>query len=204
MGIRETLEQSARFQIASKTGSVAAGAATKLIFYTRNTSTTKYALVEHVKMNGVIATTAFAAGQVLYELYIARAFSAENGTPGGTALTITGANARLRTAQPTTALSVVRIASTAALGAPTWTLDSQPVGQLNAHSSAGYNSATPIIGQQYLPNNGELFKANVADGEMPIVLAANEGIAIQVTVPATGVWIAGVSMKWAESERLDF
>lgn len=188
-----------QYQISSKTGSVAAGAATKLIFYARNASTSKLAHILHLKMNGVIATTAFAAGQVLYEAFIARGFSAENGTPGGTALTITGENARLKTSFDTTALSVVRIASTAALAAPTWTLDAQPFGQLNSHSSAGVNAATPIIGSQYLPNDGELFKADIANGDWPIVLGANEGVAIQVTVPATGVWIAGVTMKWAET-----
>lgn len=187
------------YQISSKTGSVAAGAATKLIFYARNTSTSKLAHLLHLKLNGVIATTAFAVGQVLYEAYIARAFTAENGTPGGTALTISGQNAQLNSAFDTTALAVVRISTTAALAAPTWTLDAQPVGQLNSHSSAGFNAATPIIGSQYLPNEGDLFKVDLAAGQYPIVLGANEGVALQVTVPATGVWIAGVTMKWAET-----
>lgn len=201
MNILEAFQQpnAMFYQISSKTGSVAAGAATKLIFYARNASTSKLAHILHLKMNGVIATTAFAAGQVLYEAFIARGFSAENGTPGGTALTITGENARLKTSFDTTALSVVRIASTAALAAPTWTLDAQPFGQLNSHSSAGVNAATPIIGSQYLPNEGDLFKVDLAAGQFPIVLGANEGIGLQVTVPATGVWIAGITMKWAET-----
>lgn len=201
MDIFEALKQPGvgYYQISSKTGSMAAGAATYLVFYARNASTTKLAHLLHLKLNGVIATTAFTAGQVLYEAYVARGFTAENGVPGGTALTITGENQRLKTSMDSTALSVIRIASTAALGAPTWTLDAQPIGQLNSHSSAGYNAATPIIGQQYLPNNGDLFKVDLGAGQFPLILGANEGIAVKVTVPATGVWTAGITMKWAET-----
>lgn len=189
------------YSISAETGSVAAGAATKLIWYCQWTSTAKVALVRKVELEGVIATTAFAAGQVLYQLNIARGFTAENGTPGGTALTITGENQRLSSPYATTGFGVIRIASTAALGAPTWTLDANPISTINSHSSAGVNAATPIIGSQYV-SDGQLFNADIAGGESPIVLHANEGLAIQVTVPATGVWIAGINMKWAEVDRL--
>src|SRR5581483_175117 len=127
------------YSISAETGSVAAGAATKLIWYCQWTSATKVALIRKVELEGVIATTAFAVGQVLYQLNIARAFTAENGTPGGTALTITGANQRLASPYATTGFGVIRIASTAALGAPTWTLDSNPISTINSHSSAGVN-----------------------------------------------------------------
>lgn len=191
----------AHYSISGETGSVAAGAATKLIWYCWWTSATKVALIRKVELEGVIATTAFAVGQVLYQLNIARAFSAENGTPGGTSLTISGPNQRLSSPYASTAMAAVRIATTAALGAPTWTLDANPVSTINSHSSAGTNAATPIIGNQYIAD-GQLFNSDIAGGESPIVLHANEGLAIQVTVPATGVWIAGVNMKWAETDRL--
>jgi hypothetical protein len=184
------------FSISGTTGAIAAGAAAKLIFYARNTHATKLALIQRVLIDGVFATTAFAAGQVLYSLHVVRAFTAENGTPGGTALTITGNNQKLRTSHGGTAMGVIRIASTAPLGAPTFTADAQAVGQLNSHSSAGTGSATPIIGSQYVPNNGVLYDAIA--GDHPIVLAQNEGVSITVAVPATGVWTAGVTMRWAE------
>lgn len=189
------------YSLSAATGSIAAGAATKLIWYCQWTSTTKVALVRKVELEGVIATTAFAVGQVLYQLNIARAFTAENGTPGGTALTISNPNQKLDSAYAGTGFGVVRIASTAALGAPTWTLDSNPISTINAHSSAGKFGATPIIGAQDI-NDGQLFNADITGGESPIVLHANEGLAIQVTVPATGVWIAGINMKWAETDRV--
>ncbi len=189
------------FSISAETGSIAAGAATKLIWYCRWTSSTKVALVRKVELEGVIATTAFAAGQVLYSLNIARGFTAENGAPGGTALTLSGSDQREDTAYAITAMGVIRISSTAALGAPTWTLDDNPIATINTHSSAGKFSATPIIGSQDI-NDGQLFNADIAGGESPIVLHQNEGLAIQVTVPATGVWIAGINMKWAETDRI--
>lgn len=189
------------YSLSAETGSIAAGAGTKLIWYCWWSSSTKVALIRKVELEGVIATTAFAAGQVLYQLSIARGFTAENGAPGGTSLTLTGANQRLDTPEFTTAMGVVRIASTAALGTPTWTLDANPISTINSHSSAGKFSATPIIGSQDI-NDGQLFNADIAGGESPIVLHQNEGLALQVTVPATGVWIAGVNMKWAETDRI--
>lgn len=190
------------YAISGTTGSVAAGAATNLIWYCRYTGS-QVAIVRRVSIDGVIATTAFTAGQLLYHLSIARAFTAENGTPGGTALTISKPNQLLRDGGAAIGMGVVRIASTAALGAPTWTLDSNSVAQLNSHSSAGVNAATPIIGSQYLPRDGVMWNADQMN-DYPIILGNNEGLALQVTVPATGVWIAGVTMEWDEPAELFF
>lgn len=192
-------QDSPQYSISGVTGALAAGAATKLVWYCRHTATDKLSLIKRVELEGLIATTAFAAGQILATLHIARAFTAENGTPGGTALTITGANQRLRSSMATMGMGVVRFSTTAVLGAPTWTLDANPIGSLNTHSSGGVGSATPIIGSQYLPNSGILFDCDLSNGDAPIILGANEGLAIQLAVPATGVWIAGVKMKWAET-----
>lgn len=202
--LQEVLDVASRYQIAGVTGAVAAASGTKILFYAQNTSATKMAIIERVKINGHIATTAYAVGQVLYELHIARGFTAENVTPTGTALTITGLNQRLKTSFPSTAFAFVRIAGTTSTGiaAPTWTLDANPVGQLNSHSSADTSGATPIIGSQFLPNNGDLFNV-VGGGEYPIILGQNEGIGIRVTVPATGVAIHGITMKWAETDRVN-
>lgn len=203
--LQEVLDASARYQISAVTGAVGAGASTKTIFYAQNTSATKQMLIERVRINGHVATTAYAVGQVTYKLFVARGFTAENVTPTGTALTITGVNQRLRTSSPSTAFAVIRVGDTTSTGiaAPTWTLDSNPVSQLISHSSAGCEVATPIIGNQYLPNNGELF--NIFGGsEFPIVLGVNEGVALQVTVPATGVAVHGITMKWAETDRVNF
>lgn len=191
------VEAHGHYRLAAVTGSMAAGAGTRLIFYARNTSASKLVLVQELLLDGIIATTAFAAGQIRATAHIARAFTAENGTPGGTALTLTANNAKLRTAMATTALGVARISTTAALAAPTWSLDDNAVGQINTHSSGGFSAATPIIGSVYLPHR-ELIRR---DDSYPIVLAENEGVAVHVTVPETGVWIAGVTMRWAEAAK---
>lgn len=181
------------YKIAVSTGALTAGAATKLIFYARWTHATRRAFIRELSLTGLIATTAFAAGSVLAEAMIARSFTAENGAPGGTALTLTGNNAKQRTAFPTTDMAVIRASTTAVLGAPTWTLDAQAYAAIQSHSSAGWNGATPIIGSQFLPTM-ELIKLS----DPPPILEANEGVAIQVTVPGTGVWTAGISMTWSE------
>lgn len=184
------------YAIAETTGAIGAGAsADSPIFYARNTHASNLAVIYELSIDGIYATTAFAAGGLAIEAFVARSFTAENETPGGTALTISGNNANLRTTMGAVSLGVIRIASTAALAAPTWTLDAQPIGRIHGHSSGGTGSATPIIGAIHLPRN-ELFK--VAPGEHPLVLAQNEGIAILATVPGTGVWVAGIRMKWAE------
>ena len=177
-------------QRASQTGALTAGAATKLVFYCRNLSTTHFAMIQGFSINGVYATTAFAAGAVRYQLHVARTFTAENASPAGTLL------------HPSPALGVIRISTTAVLGAPTWALDQNAIGELASHSSGGAAAATPIIGSQFVPNDGALFECDPARGESPIILGQNEGLALQVTVPATGVWVAGVTMKWAETQNL--
>lgn len=185
------------YQLSWSTGSVGAGAAAKLIFAARNADTSKLVHITRVQLDGIIATTAFAAGQILAQLFIARNMT-NDGSGGGT-LTLTGINANLKRQMPACVFGPMRVATSAALTAPSWVLDSNPVGQINTHSSGGVAAATPIIGSQYLPNDGILFYADEASEEHPITLGANEGIGIVVTVPATGVWIAGGTMKWKES-----
>lgn len=189
--------------LAVATGDMAAGlAADSEILQFRNPNTTgKLVAIQELLVSGMRATTAFAVGKIDFRAYIVRGFTAD-GT-GGATPTITGNNNKLRTVSgaPSQNDSIVagkiRVATTAALGAGTKTIDSNPVGQIVTHSSAGVGAATPIIGSIYLPHNG-LFKAIPNDGESPIILAQDEGIIVTATVPATGVWNIGFRIKWAE------
>lgn len=185
------------YKLSTVTGAMAAGAATRTIFYLRWTDASRLCVITKLSIDGLIATTAFAAGQILVRAWVARAFTAENGTPGGTALTLTGHNAKQRTGMGSALMGVARVATTAGLADGTWALDSNSIGLINTHSSGGVGSATPIIGSIYLPKF-ELLNPDGGDGEHPLVLAQNEGLIVQVTVPATGVWTAGVSTRWAE------
>ena len=44
----------------------------------------------------------------------------------------------------------------------------------------------------------DLYNAQARQG-FPIILGANEGIIVEATVPATGVWIANFTVSWAET-----
>lgn len=184
------------YQFAGATGAIAAGmAANGEVLQFRWTDATRLAVISKITVTGMRATTAFAAGAIDLKATIARSFSA-SGT-GGTAATMTGDNQALRTSMGTSLVGDLRIATTAALGAGTKTLDTQDIGFIATHSSGGTGSATPIIGNIHLPYV-DLFEQDIADGEHPIVLAQNEGVVVRATVPATGVWNIGVLIKWAE------
>jgi hypothetical protein len=134
------------------------------------------------------SATAFTAGFFSYRVFQARTFTASD--TGGTAGTLTGSNSKLRTSMGTTLLTDVRIASTAALGAGTRTLDTDAVAQISGTIGV-------VVSVQYLAQV-QLFGEAVESGGMPIVCAQNEGFIHQATVPATGTWQFGVTTKWAE------
>jgi hypothetical protein len=184
------------YKYAGVTGAIAAGmAANGEVFQFRWTDATRFAVITAIRCPGMRATTAFAAGTIDIKATIARSWTASGS--GGTALTLTGDNLSLRTSMGTTLVGDARISTTAALGAGTKTLDTQDLGLIPTHSSGGWNSATPIIGSIYLPRT-ELFVADVAGGQHPVVLAQNEGVVVRATVPGTGVWNIGVEIEWAE------
>lgn len=189
-------EAGGHFAIAAVTGAIAAGAgADSEVLQFRNPHASRLAIVSRIALTGMRATTAFAAGAIDLKATIARAWTVA-GT-GGTDLTLTGDKQKLRTLHDTIAAAAIRVATTAALGAGTKTLDTQDIGMITTHSSAGVGAATPIIGSIYLPTL-ELFRGDYESGEQPLVLAPNEGFVIRATVPATGVWNLGMMVRWAE------
>ena len=191
-----------QYALSVQTGAIAAGAsANSQLLAFRWSSSTEFAIVQEISCTGMFASTAFAAGAITLKATLARAYTAN--ASGGTALEFGGDshidNAALRTTMGDSAVGEFRIATTAALTAGTQVLEDNDFGQITTHSSGGVGSATPIIGSIYLPTT-TLFKANFAAGEYPLVLAQNEGFVIRATVPGTGVWIAGFTVKWAEVE----
>jgi hypothetical protein len=176
------------YKIAKATGTMAAGlAAAAPIMSFRWTSATMLAIVTKVCLYGLGSLTGFTAGQALFELYMARSFSAVDS--GGTALTLTTNNGKLRTSMGTTLLGDMRVSATATLTAGTRTLDAQPIG-IYQHSLPVTANLNLAVGE--LP----LFNAD-ADGH-PVILATQEGLVIQATVPATGTWLTGVGVCWTE------
>ena len=190
------------YAVAVQTGAITAGAsANSEIFQFRWDTAGKLAVITEVTVTGMIATTAFAAGAITIKATVARAYTA-NGS-GGTAVEFGGDsnvdNAALRTNMNDSAASDFRIATTAALTAGTAVLEANDLGQITTHSSGGVGAATPIIGSIYLPVP-YLFKADITNGQYPLILAADEGFVVRATVPITGVWTLGLLVKWAECD----
>ena len=176
------------------TGVMAAGlAANAEIFQARWTDSTRFAAIFNIGCDGAGGIVAFAAGATKMEAMIARGWSADGS--GGTALTLTGNNQKLRTSMGTTLFGAMRGSATATLTAGTKTLDAHGIG-------AVISSTTVNAGDIVLPY-AEIFSATANCDNHPIILASNgsstsEGVIVRATVPATGTWTGGVSMKWAE------
>lgn len=184
------------YAYAAATGAIGAGAGANSEFLQfRWTDATRLAVVNVIRITGMRATTAFAVGAIDIKATIARSWTADGS--GGTGATLTGDNNQLRTSMGASLVGALRISTTAALTAGTKTLDSQDIGFICTHSSAGTSGATPIIGSIYLPRH-DLFMADRTRGEHPIVLAQNEGFVIRATVPGTGVWNAAFEIAWSE------
>lgn len=190
------------YKVSPTTASMAAGlGAAAAIFQNRwADASARLQVTTRFSLDGMIATTAFAVGRILFEMMVAHGGSYTVQANSGTTFSFATNNQKQRTSMGISLFNtagVMQISTTAALTAGTHTLDGQPHGQINTHSSAGTSGATPIVGSIYLPKN-EFFDPGVADGDHPLVFAQNEGFILRATVPGTGVWILGLTHRWAE------
>lgn len=143
-----------------------------------------------VLFSAAVDTTGFTAGAATFDIVPARAWTAA-GT-GGATPTLTGNNGAFRTGQNPNILGVsgqIRVATTAALGAGTKTLDAQGVSCLAGGASAA--------GTQIIVPTDLLQEAFQPDGE-PLIVSHNEGFVVRASVPATGTWKFAASILWAE------
>jgi hypothetical protein len=146
------------------------------------------ALVRRVRFGFWSMDTAFAAGLATFDMFVARAFTAQ--MTGGSVADLTGNNSKLRTSFASSNANIVR-ASTAALTGGIFTLDGVPAGTMTV--TVGTNPYT-LLAQD------KLFERPV--GEMPLLLAQQEGFIIKATVPATGDWSFAVTTEWDEVPTL--
>jgi hypothetical protein len=180
------------YSVGMTSGVMAAGlAANSEIFQFHWSNSANLALIRRVTISGGNAGTAFAAGVAIFGMRAARAFTAVGS--GGTTATLAGNDQKRRTSFGTTLLTSaadIRIASTAALGTGTKTLDNNDLGSATAGvlATAG-TTVVPVPTDLYAPN---------FSGEWPLVLAQNEGFVIRATVPATGTWTFSVTVEWTE------
>lgn len=183
------------YALSAVTGTLGAAiAANSELVQFRWTDATRLGVVRRVRVSAGMNVAATAAALLSLEAVIARAFTVA-GT-GGTQLTITGNNGKLRTSMGTTLLNEMRVATTAALGAGTKTLDTQGIGILAYGILTG--AITVAISGVIVPIT-DLFDCDNADGH-PVVLVANEGIVVRTGIiqPATMTWNLGVTYRWAE------
>ena len=173
----------------------AALAANSEIFQFRWIDATRICLLRSVTFSACVSTTFFAAGvPVQVDMKIARSWSAD-GT-GGTAQVFSTANTnKRRTDFPLSLLSDtgVRIATTAALGAGTKTLDTNAMAFIVAPGPITASLNGLIV------NPGTVLWQRNTQDEYPILFETNEGFVIRsVAVPGTGTWTASVGVEWAE------
>lgn len=187
------------------TGTMAAGmAANGEILQMRWVDATRFCIIQQISiLEFRNITTAFAVGPYNFQVIRSTAWSAD-GT-GGANPAIADPQMQVRAATMGASLfsTGFRLATTAALGAGTKVLDTMPMG-----ACYGNVGSTPAIAEFFIPKGGgatgtggggvPLINPDVSDGEHPLVLAANEGISVRATVPATGTWIASLLVKWAE------
>jgi hypothetical protein len=174
------------YAVAVETGTMAAALGANSPIFSMRWTSANVALVRRIGITMAIAT-GFAQGVGKFDLFFARSYSATD--TGGTGLAISGNNQKRRTAFATSLMADVRISTTATLTAGTRTLDAQPCASFVFNPGTAANS-TPF--QSY-----NLWRPDPT-GDWPIVLAANEGLVIQATVPATGTWTADVTVEWTE------
>lgn len=171
------------YSFGSSTGVMVAGlAANSEIFQFRYTGP-DVCLIREVRFEGLGSIIAFAAGVVNIQLFKARAWTVDGS--GGTALTLSGDQAKQKTSmiQTLNAVTTARMSSTAALTAGTKTLDTNP-------TSSVVSSVTVTAGDKV--SSGNLYTD--VQGKYPIACVNQEGIVVRATVPATGTWTSAVSM----------
>jgi len=175
------------YRMAPTSGVMAAGLVSGSPIFSLRYGGTGYALVRKVILSAGNTSTAFTAGVCTFQLFAARSFTANDS--GGTAVTLTGNNGKLRTGYETSNLSDLRISSTGTLTAGTRTLDSVALGSKTASVPA--TAGNDVLASVFL------FERQSPD-EQPIILQQNEGIVIEATVPATGTWTFSVEVQWDE------
>lgn len=172
----------------------AALAANSEIFQFRWTDATRICLINEVKISAVVSTTFFAAGvPVQIDLVKSTGWSAA-GT-GGTAIS-PAALLKKRTSMGSSLVASgdIRIATTAALGAGTKTLETVSMAAL-----AAAGPITASLNGEIIAPGTMLFRAETGDGQHPLTLVQNEGFSVRsVAVPATGTWTCSFSVDWAE------
>lgn len=172
----------------------ALGANSEIVQFRWQDGSGRLAILRSIQISACVSTTMFAAGvPVQIEARHARAWTAQ-GT-GGTGITFGSNDGKKRTNMGTSLMASgdIRVATTAALGAGTKTLD----GFAFASTVAPGPITGSLNGQIIVPGT-MLWQRNTSD-EYPGVYANQEGFVIRsVAVPGTGTWTFSAQIEWCE------
>lgn len=176
------------YSVGVPTGATTVIAGGGAIFSMRWTDNAALYVLERITVSMGISTV-FTTAQVLdIDAIVARGFTAAD--TGGTSVTLTGQNQKNRSNNMgTSSVADMRVATTAALGAGTKTLDAQ------AFATAAFTQNNTLGSGSVV----ELYK-NDKPGQHPQVFLANEGINIRLptTQGAAGVVKYYINIDWAE------
>lgn len=168
----------------------AALAANSEIFQFRYTGL-NIAVIKKLTISAAVSTTAFAAG-VPVQIDLVQSTGWSVAGTGGTAITPAALLRRRRSmANTAVASGDIRIATNAALGAGTKTLETLAIATL-------LGTGPTTIGN-IIPPGTILYQDRTADGGYPLALVQNEGLSIRsVAVPGAGQWQMAVNVEWCE------
>jgi hypothetical protein len=194
------------YTVNGRTGTYTGLTAGAILFSMRNSSSTVLEIIQRVKVNVITSTAATTAGEAERELHVVRSFTASD--TGGTAVTLTGNNAKMRTSQATSTVGDMRFGQP--LTAGTGTADANPVSSVVAWLPLNFTGVDVGCGGAGATGAvwscaggiGPIDLLNATNGqEYPIVLAQNEGIRITIgkdAMPAAAVQQTTVTVEWCE------
>lgn len=181
-----TLTTEGTYEFGITTGDMAAGlAAASPILEFRSPS--KYSILHSIDICAASNGTGFAAGLAFFNLFRLKTHTVIATGGGAVAMTALMGYCRTGMATPT---ALMQLSATAAL-----TIGSGAVADTNAIAQAGPFT----VGTATLTNftNGGVVRL-YDEGKHPLVSAPDEGWTIRATVPATGVWIGKINVRWSE------
>lgn len=183
------------YRVSAVSGTIGAAlAANSEIWQWRWSDATRFALLTRCAISAGANVAATAAAITSLRLTAARAWSVAGS--GGTRLTMTGNNQKLRTSMGTSLINDIGISTTGALTAGTKTLDAQDMGGVSM--GIGTGAITTSIDLSFL-KMVELLNID-ASTDHPFVAAQNEGVVIRsgIIFPAAMTWAFTVNASWAE------
>jgi hypothetical protein len=184
------------FRIAAPTGAVTVVAAGGHLLAMQWTSATVKARLRYLAARFVTSTAFGAAQEVGVNAFVGRAFSAPD--TGGTAIPFTTNQQKMASSLSASACADARVATTAALGAGTVTLDTTPFASTSGWS--GGVGATIAGADVVMYDARSQYDQNGLELQDPIVFGQNEGLVLTnaVLMGATGVGRWQFSVEWQE------